>query len=143
METNIFESLAIDPLLIKGIEEMGFEKPMPIQEKVIPVILEQDRDVVGLAQTGTGKTAAFGLPLIQKTDKKSKNVQAVVLCPTRELCMQITKDIQNYSKYVKDFRVTAIYGGASIEGQLKELRKKPQIIVATPGRLLDFIERNR
>ncbi|MEN8152778.1 MAG: DEAD/DEAH box helicase [Acidobacteriota bacterium] len=143
METNIFENSSIDPLLIRGIKEMGFERPMPIQEKIIPVILEKDRDVVGLAQTGTGKTAAFGLPLIQKTDKKSKNVQAVVLCPTRELCMQITKDMQNYSKYVKDLRVVAIYGGASIEGQLKELRKKPQIIVATPGRLLDFIERNR
>lgn len=143
MDVNIFEDLGIDPRLIRGIKEMGFEKPMPIQEKVIPVILEQDDDVVGLAQTGTGKTAAFGLPLIQKTDLKSKNVQSVVLCPTRELCMQITNDIQNYSKYIKDFRVTAIYGGASIEGQLKELRRNPQIIIATPGRLLDFIERRR
>lgn len=143
MDLNGFKNAGIDPLLIRGIMEMGFEKPMPIQEKVIPVILEQDRDVVGLAQTGTGKTAAFGLPLIQKTDKKNKNIQTVVLCPTRELCMQITNDIKNYSKYVKDFRVTAIYGGASIEGQLKELIKNPQIIVATPGRLLDFIERKK
>lgn len=143
MDVNTFENLGVDPLLIRAIKEMGFEKPMPIQEKVIPVILEQEGDVVGLAQTGTGKTAAFGLPLIQKTDLKSKNVQTVVLCPTRELCMQITNDIQNYSKYVKDFRVTAIYGGASIEGQLKELRRNPQIIIATPGRLLDFIERRR
>jgi len=143
MDLNGFENTGIDPLLIRAIKEMGFEKPMPIQEKVIPVILEQERDVVGLAQTGTGKTAAFGLPLIQKTDKKSKNIQTVVLCPTRELCMQITNDIQNYSKYVKDFRVTAIYGGASIEGQLKELKKNPQIIIATPGRLLDFIERKK
>jgi ATP-dependent RNA helicase DeaD len=85
MDLNGFENIGVDPLLIRGIKEMGFEKPMPIQEKVIPVILEQERDVVGLAQTGTGKTAAFGLPLIQKTDKKSKNIQAVVLCPTREL----------------------------------------------------------
>jgi ATP-dependent RNA helicase DeaD len=143
MDLNGFENIGVDPLLIRGIKEMGFEKPMPIQEKVIPAILEQERDVVGLAQTGTGKTAAFGLPLIQKTDKKSKNIQAVVLCPTRELCMQITNDIQNYSKYIKNFHVTAIYGGASIEGQLKELKKNPQIIIATPGRLLDFIERKK
>ncbi len=138
-----FENMGLDPRLIEGIKEIGFEKPMPIQEKVIPILLEKDTDMVGLAQTGTGKTAAFGLPLISKTDTNNKNVQAVVLSPTRELCIQITNDIKSYSKYIKDFRVVAVYGGASIEGQLRELRKKPQMIVATPGRLLDMIERKR
>ncbi len=143
MDYNGFEDIGLDPRLTKSVREMGFEKLMPIQEKVIPLILRHESDVVGLAQTGTGKTAAFGLPLIQNIDKKNRQIQSVVLCPTRELCMQITNDIRNYSKYIKDFHVTAIYGGASIEGQLKELKKKPQIIVATPGRLLDFIERRR
>ena len=143
MDLQGFENMGLDPRLIKGIKEMGFEKPMPIQEKVIPVLLEKDTDMVGLAQTGTGKTAAFGLPLISKTDTNNKNVQTVVLSPTRELCIQITNDIRSYSKYIQDFRVVAVYGGASIEGQLKELRKKPQMIVATPGRLLDMIERKR
>lgn len=143
MDLQDFESMGLDPRLIKGIKEMGFEKPMPIQEKVIPILLEKDTDMVGLAQTGTGKTAAFGLPLISKTDTNNKHVQTIVLSPTRELCIQITNDIKNYSKYIKDFHVVAVYGGASIEGQLKELRKKPQMIVATPGRLLDMIERKR
>ncbi len=143
MNTIGFETLNIDPLLLKGIKEIGFDKPMPIQEKVIPIMLEEERDLIGLAQTGTGKTAAFGLPLIQKTDINSKNIQSLILCPTRELCMQIANDIQNYSKYVKGFRVTAVYGGASIEGQLRELKKRPGIVVATPGRLLDFIERKK
>ncbi|MCK5220513.1 MAG: DEAD/DEAH box helicase, partial [Candidatus Aminicenantes bacterium] len=143
MDLQDFESMGLDPRLIKGIKEMGFEKPMPIQEKVIPILLEKDTDMVGLAQTGTGKTAAFGLPLISKTDTNNKHVQTIVLSPTRELCIQITNDIKNYSKYIKDFHVVAVYGGASIEGQLKELRRKPQMIVATPGRLLDMIERKR
>jgi len=143
MNPDEFMLHGIDPSLIKGIEAMGFKELMPIQKKVIPAILNGDRDIIGLAQTGTGKTAAFGLPLIQKTDLKNKNIQAVILSPTRELCMQITKDFRDYSRFIKDFRVTAVYGGASIDGQLKELRKKPQIIVATPGRLLDFIKRKK
>lgn len=143
MDLQDFESMGLDPRLIKGIKEMGFEKPMPIQTKVIPILLEKETDMVGLAQTGTGKTAAFGLPLISKTDTNNKNVQTIVLSPTRELCIQITNDIKSYSKYISDFRVVAVYGGASIEGQLKELRRKPQMIVATPGRLLDMIERKR
>lgn len=143
MEKMGFEDMGLDPRLVKGIKEMGFEKPMPIQAKVIPVLLEEEGDMVGLAQTGTGKTAAFGLPLIEKTDINNKNVQAIVLSPTRELCIQITNDIRNYSKYIDGFKVVAVYGGASIEGQLKELRRKPQMIVATPGRLLDMIERKR
>jgi len=143
MGLNGFENMGLDPLLVKGIKDIGFEDPMPIQEKVIPILLKGDRDLVGLAQTGTGKTAAFGLPLIEKTDTGSKDIQTLVLCPTRELCMQITNDVRNYAKFISGFRVTAIYGGASIEGQLKELRKRPQMIVATPGRLLDMIERKK
>ncbi len=128
---------------MKAIEELGFENPMPIQEKAIPVLLEQDLDFVGLAQTGTGKTAAFGLPLLQKIDATQRCVQALILCPTRELCMQITRDLQHYAKYIPEIYIVPVYGGASIEVQFKELARKPQVIVATPGRLRDMIRRNR
>jgi ATP-dependent RNA helicase DeaD len=140
---NSFEDIGVCKELLEGIKELGFETPMPIQEKVIPVMLEQKGDLVGLAQTGTGKTAAFGLPLIQRIDKSNKNIQAMVLSPTRELCIQITKDIADYARYVQDVEVVAIYGGASIEGQIRDLRKKPQIVVATPGRLLDLMNRKK
>ena len=116
---------------------------MPIQEKTIPVLLEKDVDFVGLAQTGTGKTAAFGLPLLNKIDETQRCVQALILCPTRELCMQITRDLRNYAKYIPEILIVPVYGGASIEVQFKDLAKKPQIIVATPGRLRDMIRRNR
>lgn len=116
---------------------------MPIQAEVLPVLLSQRTDLVGLAQTGTGKTAAFGLPLLQNIDPKNRSVQALVLCPTRELCMQITKDLLSYAKYIPELLVVPVYGGASIEVQFKSLAKKPQIIVATPGRLQDMIRRNR
>ncbi len=116
---------------------------MPIQEQAIPVLLEKDTDFVGLAQTGTGKTAAFGLPLLEKIDASQRVVQALILCPTRELCMQITKDLRNYAKYIPEILIVPVYGGASIEMQFKDLAKKPQIIVATPGRLQDMIRRNR
>ena len=128
---------------MKAIGELGFENPMPIQEQSIPVLLERDTDFVGLAQTGTGKTAAFGLPLLQKIDPSQRTVQALILCPTRELCMQITKDLRNYAKYIPEILIVPVYGGASIELQFKDLAKKPQIIVATPGRLRDMIRRNR
>ena len=128
---------------MKAIGELGFENPMPIQEQTIPVLLEHDTDFVGLAQTGTGKTAAFGLPLLQKIDASQRCVQALILCPTRELCMQITKDLRNYAKYIPEILIVPVYGGASIELQFKDLAKKPQIIVATPGRLRDMIRRNR
>ena len=128
---------------MKAIGELGFENPMPIQEQTIPVLLERDTDFVGLAQTGTGKTAAFGLPLLQKIDPSQRCVQALILCPTRELCMQITKDLRNYAKYIPEILIVPVYGGASIELQFKDLAKKPQIIVATPGRLRDMIRRNR
>ena len=138
-----FTDFGLNPALLKAIGELGFENPMPIQEQTIPVLLERDTDFVGLAQTGTGKTAAFGLPLLQKIDASQRCVQALILCPTRELCMQITKDLRNYSKYIPEILVVPVYGGASIELQFKDLAKKPQVIVATPGRLRDMIRRNR
>jgi len=128
---------------LKAIKELGFENPMPIQEKTIPVLLEQDVDFVGLAQTGTGKTAAFGLPLLNKINVEQRCVQALILCPTRELCMQITRDLRSYAKYIPEILIVPVYGGASIEMQFKDLAKKPHIIVATPGRLRDMIRRNR
>ncbi len=138
-----FTDFGLNPALVKAIKEMGFENPMPIQEKAIPVLLERDVDFVGLAQTGTGKTAAFGLPLLNKIDETQRCVQALILCPTRELCMQITRDLRNYARYIPEILIVPVYGGASIELQFKDLAKKPQIIVATPGRLRDMIRRNR
>ena len=138
-----FTDFGLNPALLKAIKELGFENPMPIQEKTIPVLLEKDVDFVGLAQTGTGKTAAFGLPLLNKIDETQRCVQALILCPTRELCMQITRDLRNYAKYIPEILIVPVYGGASIEVQFKDLAKKPQIIVATPGRLRDMIRRNR
>ena len=138
-----FTDFGLNPALLKAIKELGFENPMPIQEKAIPVLLEKDVDFVGLAQTGTGKTAAFGLPLLNKIDATQRCVQALILCPTRELCMQITRDLRNYARYIPEILIVPVYGGASIELQFKDLAKKPQIIVATPGRLRDMIRRNR
>ena len=138
-----FTDFGLNPALLRAIKELGFENPMPIQEKTIPVLLEKDVDFVGLAQTGTGKTAAFGLPLLNKIDAEQRCVQALILCPTRELCMQITRDLRNYAKYIPEILIVPVYGGASIELQFKDLAKKPQIIVATPGRLRDMIRRNR
>ena len=138
-----FTDFGLDSALLRAIGELGFENPMPIQEQTIPVLLDRDTDFVGLAQTGTGKTAAFGLPLLQKIDPSQRCVQALILCPTRELCMQITKDLRNYAKYIPEILIVPVYGGASIELQFKDLAKKPQIIVATPGRLRDMIRRNK
>ena len=138
-----FSDFGLNPALLKAIKELGFENPMPIQEKTIPVLLEKDVDFVGLAQTGTGKTAAFGLPLLNKIDETQRCVQALILCPTRELCMQITRDLRSYAKYIPEILIVPVYGGASIELQFKDLAKKPHIIVATPGRLRDMIRRNR
>ena len=139
----MFQDFNLNPAILKAIDELGFKEPMPIQAEVLPVLLSQRTDLVGLAQTGTGKTAAFGLPLLQNIDPKNRSVQALVLCPTRELCMQITKDLMSYAKYIPEIMVVPVYGGASIEVQFKSLAKKPQIIVATPGRLQDMIRRNR
>jgi ATP-dependent RNA helicase DeaD len=136
-----FNTLGLSPNILKGIEELGFERPTPIQEKIIPTIFETDKDIIGLAQTGTGKTAAFGLPLINNIDFENHSVQALILAPTRELCIQISKDLRNFSKYVQDFKVVPVYGGANIDTQIKALKKGADIITATPGRMLDLINR--
>lgn len=136
-----FEELGVSPEIRKAIEEMGYENPMPIQEEVIPYLLGNGNDVVALAQTGTGKTAAFGLPLIQKIDVSRRVPQALILCPTRELCLQIAGDLTDYSKYITDLKILPVYGGSSIESQIKSLKAGVHIIVATPGRLIDLMER--
>lgn len=133
--------MGFSPELLKGIEELGFTEPTPIQEKIIPIVFETENDLVGLAQTGTGKTAAFGLPVIEQTDIQSKSVQTLILSPTRELCIQISKDLQNFSKHIKGFRVVPVYGGANTDTQIRALKKGAHIIVATPGRMLDLINR--
>lgn len=137
-----FEELGVREDLLRGIAEMGFETPMPVQEKVIPVLLNGDHDLVALAQTGTGKTAAFGLPVLQRVDTNSREAQALILAPTRELCLQIAGDLADFSKYMPDLEVLPVYGGSSIESQIRALRRGVQIIVATPGRLIDLINRN-
>ena len=133
--------MGLSPELIRGIASLGFETPTPIQQKVIPVVLESDNDIVGLAQTGTGKTAAFGLPVIEHTDISENNVQALIITPTRELCIQIANDMENFSKHIKGVKIAAVYGGANIDLQIKQLRKGVHIIAATPGRMLDLIKR--
>ena len=136
-----FEELGVSPEIRKAIEELGYENPMPVQEEVIPDLLGNGNDVVALAQTGTGKTAAFGLPLIQKIDVKNCVPQALVLCPTRELCLQIAGDLTDYSKYITDLKILPVYGGSSIDSQIRSLKRGVHIIVATPGRLIDLMER--
>lgn len=136
-----FEELGVRDDLLRGITDMGFETPMPVQEKVIPALLNGDHDLVALAQTGTGKTAAFGLPLLQRIDPDRHVPQALVLAPTRELCLQIAGDLADFSKYMPRVVVLPVYGGSSIESQIRALRQGVQIIVATPGRLIDLINR--
>ena len=138
---NKFEQLGLNESLLKAINDLGFENPSEVQEKAIPLLLEKDTDIVALAQTGTGKTAAFGFPLIQKIDPENRATQALILSPTRELCLQITNEIKLYSKYVKGIHTVAVYGGASITEQAREVKRGAQIIVATPGRMQDMINR--
>lgn len=138
---NKFEQLGLSESLLKAILDLGFENPTEVQEKAIPLLLEKDTDLVALAQTGTGKTAAFGFPVIQKIDANNRNTQALILSPTRELCLQITNEIKNYSKYEKGINVVAVYGGASITEQARDIKRGAQIIVATPGRMQDMINR--
>lgn len=138
---NSFSETGLRPEIIDAITELGFETPMPVQAQVIPLLLSNTNDLVGLAQTGTGKTAAFGLPLIQQVDCSDRSTQSIILAPTRELCVQIANDLIDYSKYVKGLTVLPVYGGASIEQQIRTLKKGVQIIVATPGRMLDLINR--
>ena len=164
-----FEELGIIPEICHAIDELGFEHPMPIQEAVIPFLIRDThvmsvannekleisndvdvpvsvpvkKDLIALAQTGTGKTAAFGLPLLQRVNAKDRTTQAVVLSPTRELCLQITDDLRDFSKYLKGINIVAVYGGTSISDQIRSLRHGAQIIVATPGRLIDLMERGK
>lgn len=136
-----FEELGVAPQILRAITEMGYEQPMPVQEEVIPQLLANTRDIIALAQTGTGKTAAFGIPVIQKTNIKSLSAQTLILCPTRELCLQIAGDLTELSTYVDDIKILPVYGGSSIESQIRTLKRGVQIIVATPGRLIDLINR--
>jgi ATP-dependent RNA helicase DeaD len=136
-----FEEMGFTPGILKAIQELGFEIPMPVQKKVIPLMLGGEADIIALAQTGTGKTAAFGLPLVQATDTEINNTQALILCPTRELCMQITGDLTDYARFTGKLKILAVYGGASIDNQIRSLKKGVHIIVATPGRLIDLIGR--
>jgi len=138
-----FDALGLVPPLLRAIKELGFEIPTPVQEKVIPTFLTSTRDLVALAQTGTGKTAAYGLPLLQLIDPARPDTQALILCPTRELCLQITRDLNAYTKYLRGIRILAVYGGASIGDQIRELRHGAHIIVATPGRLHDMLRRGK
>lgn len=138
-----FEEIGIRQELVKAVTELGYQTPMPVQEQVIPVILNSKQDIVALAQTGTGKTAAFGLPLLSLTDVHSGSTQVLILSPTRELCLQIAKDLVNYSKFLPELRVVAVYGGASIDTQIRDLKRGAQVIVATPGRINDLIRRGK
>ncbi|MDD4777045.1 MAG: DEAD/DEAH box helicase [Fermentimonas sp.] len=136
-----FKKLGVSPEIAQALTELGYEQPMPVQTEVIPQLLNQTRNIIALAQTGTGKTAAFGIPIIQKTVIKDLSPQTLILCPTRELCLQIAGDLADYSKYVEDIKILPVYGGSSIESQIRTLKRGVHIIVATPGRLLDLIKR--
>ncbi len=138
---NKFEALGLGEAIIKAVSDMGFETPSEVQEKAIPLLLDEDTDIVALAQTGTGKTAAFGFPLIEKIDPNSRITQGLILSPTRELCLQITNELKNYSKFIPGLHTVAIYGGASITEQAKQVKRGAQIVVATPGRMQDMINR--
>ena len=137
----LFSELPLDPNILKGIEALGFTTPTPVQQESIPLLIRENTDLVGLAQTGTGKTAAFGLPMIHKIDVNKKIVQGLVIAPTRELCVQISNDFKDYSTFVKGLSVATIYGGASMDKQSREIRSGAQIVVATPGRLMDMMKR--
>lgn len=136
-----FEEMGFTPGILKAIQELGFEEPMPVQREVIPIMLEDTSDIIALAQTGTGKTAAFGLPLVLTTDTEMNYPQSLILCPTRELCIQIASDLEDFSRYTGKLRIVPVYGGASMENQIRGIKKGAQIIVATPGRLIDLIGR--
>jgi ATP-dependent RNA helicase DeaD len=142
-DMNSFTDIGLHDEILNAVRELGFEKPTPIQAKAIPQLLSTNQDLIAFAQTGTGKTAAFGLPAIHLTNVEDKRTQTLVLCPTRELCLQITKDLTNYSKYIKGLGIVAVYGGASIETQIKALKKGAQIVVGTPGRTRDLIKRKK
>ncbi len=140
---NTFTDIGLNKDILKGLSALGFQEPTPVQAEVVPLMLAQQVDMVSLAQTGTGKTAAFGLPLIQLTDTKSRQTQGLILCPTRELCVQVSRDLEAFSRYVEGLKILAVYGGTPIDPQIKALRRGVQIIVATPGRLNDLINRGK
>ena len=139
----LFSEINLKKEIQKAIIDLGFTEPTPIQKETIPFLIEKEQDLIALAQTGTGKTAAFGLPIIEKVDVTKNLPQAIILCPTRELCLQITKDFESFSKYVKDLKITAVYGGANIHSQIRSLSSGSQIIVGTPGRVIDLIKRKK
>ena len=136
-----FEELGVSVEIRRAIEEMGFVQPMPVQEEVIPRLLTSENDMIALAQTGTGKTASFSIPLLMRLDLSNRDTQGLVLSPTRELCLQIADDLRDFSKYMDGVHVEAVYGGAAIEQQIRALKKGAQVIVATPGRLIDLKNR--
>jgi len=136
-----FHEMGLNPSILKAIDELGFVTPTPVQQEAVPQILSSEKDVIALAQTGTGKTAAFGLPILENLSVESRTVQAIILCPTRELCLQITKDLEKYAKYLGNVMIQAVYGGADAQKQINGLKKNPQIVVGTPGRTLDLIQR--
>ena len=138
-----FSHFNLNDELMKSIKELGFKKPTPIQFKVIPHLLFSNQDLIATAQTGTGKTAAFGLPLLQLNNTNDDNIQTLILCPTRELCLQIGKDLSTYSKYLKNINTISVYGGEKIDKQIRSLKKRPQIVVGTPGRTKDLIKRKK
>ena len=138
---NSFEALGLGPNIVKAVTELGFEQATPIQEQAIPVLISGTADFVGLAQTGTGKTAAFGLPLLHLLDTDQRHTQALILAPTRELCVQISNDLVKYAKHLPALKVVAVYGGASISGQMRDIKNGAHIITATPGRLMNLILR--
>ena len=136
-----FSEINLNKNIQKSLKELNFEKATPVQEKAIPFLLENNQDLISLAQTGTGKTAAFGLPIINKVDVKKKRPQSIILCPTRELCLQISKDLKLFASNSKDLRITPIYGGSDIRKQMRELKMGSHIVVGTPGRVLDLLKR--
>jgi ATP-dependent RNA helicase DeaD len=138
-----FENLGLRNEILNAVNFLGFENPMPVQEQVIPFVINESRDLIALAQTGTGKTAAFGLPLLHLIDGEKKQIQVLILSPTRELCIQISNDLKNYSQYMQSVKIVPVYGGENIVSQIKQLKEQPQILVATPGRLIDLIGREK
>jgi ATP-dependent RNA helicase DeaD len=141
IKMTTFQEMGLNPEIQKAIDELGFVAPTPIQQQAIPQILSSEEDLIALAQTGTGKTAAFGLPILEQLSVESRTIQAIILCPTRELCLQITKDLEVYSKHLGNVMIQAVYGGADAQKQINGLKKNPQIVVGTPGRTLDLINR--
>ena len=140
---NNFKETQLDSNILRAISEMGFKTPTPIQAKTIPHLMNSNQDLIATAQTGTGKTAAFGLPSIHLTDLKYNDTQTLVLCPTRELCIQIAKDLAKYSKFVAGINILAVYGGSDIKTQIRSLNKGAQIVIGTPGRTKDLIKRKK